>query len=102
MQPCHLKHAATSEIKKAPMRLSHPCKSSESSCRRHFRDCGWQSEMKRRASSVVGCGPQMATMRFHDGTADRQPHAATFRFRGEEGFEYLVRFSGRQSCSGIA
>ena len=41
-------------------------KNSESCCRRHFRDCGWQSEMKRRASSVVGCGPQTATMRFHD------------------------------------
>jgi transposase, IS5 family len=41
-------------------------KSSESYCRRHFRDCGWQSEMKGRASSVVGCGPQTTTMRFHD------------------------------------
>jgi hypothetical protein len=39
--------------------------------RRYFHDCGWQSEMKRRASSVVGRGPQTATMRFHDGTADR-------------------------------
>src|ERR1700676_64123 len=54
-------------------------------CRRHFHDCGWQSEMKRRASPVVGCGPQTATMRFHDRTADRQPHAAALRFRGEEG-----------------
>jgi hypothetical protein len=31
----------------------------------------WQVEVERRASSVVGCGPQSATMRFHDGTADR-------------------------------
>ena len=51
---------------KTPMRRSHARKSSESYCRRHFHDCGWQREMKRRASSVVGCGPQTATMRFHD------------------------------------
>ena len=86
----------------APMRLSDVRKDSESYCRRHFHDCGWQSEMKRRASSVVGCGPQTATMRFHDGTADRQPHAAALRFRGEEGIEYLVCCSGRQSYSGVA
>ena len=58
--------------------------------------------MKRRASSVVGCGPQTATMRFHDGTADRQPHAAALRFRGEEGIEDFIRASGRQTYSGVA
>jgi hypothetical protein len=51
---------------KAPMRLSHARKNLKSYCRRHFPDCSWQSEMKCRASSVVGCGPQTATMRFHD------------------------------------
>src|ERR1700677_2200119 len=81
---------------------SHARKNSESYCRRHFHDCGWQSEMKRRASTVVGCGPQTATMRIHNGTADRQPHAAALRFRGDEGIEDLVRFSGRQSCSVVA
>jgi hypothetical protein len=84
------------------MRQSQTCMSSESYGRRDFHDCSWQSEMKRRASSVVGCGPQTATMRFHDGTADRQPHAAFLRFRGEEGIEDLVRSSGRQSHSGVA
>jgi hypothetical protein len=74
----------------------------ESHCRRHFHNCGWQSEMKHRASSIVGCGPQTATMRFHDGTTDRKPHAAALRFRGEEGIEDLVRSSGRQSYSGVA
>ncbi len=54
------------KFRAAPMRLSHARKTSESYCRRHFHDCGWQSEMKRRASSVVGRGPQTATMRFHD------------------------------------
>jgi len=58
--------------------------------------------MKGRALSVVGCGPQTATMRFHDGTADRQAHAAALRFRGEEGIENLVRLFGRQSYSGVA
>src|SRR5271156_3897997 len=87
---------------KAPMRLSHVRKATESCCRRHFHDCGWQSEMKRRASPFVGCGPQTPAMRFHDRTADRQPHAAALRFRGEEGIEDLVRSSGRQSCSGVA
>ena len=38
---------------KAPMRLSHARKNSKSYCSRHFHDCGWQNEMKRRASSVV-------------------------------------------------
>jgi hypothetical protein len=84
------------------MRLAHAHKNSESYCGRLFDGCGWQSEMKRRASSVVRRGPQTATMRFHDGTADRQPHAAALRFRGEEGIEDLVRSSGRQSCSGVA
>src|SRR5216683_8388577 len=102
MQPCHLTHPPLLRSKKAPMRLSHGRKNSESYCRRHFHDCGGQSEMKRRASSVVGCGPQTATMRFHDGTADRQPHAAALRFRGEEGIEDLVRSSGGQSYSGVA
>jgi len=60
---CYRKSTLTS---KAPMRLSHARKSPESYRRRHFHDCGWQSEMKRRASSVVGCGPQTATVRFHD------------------------------------
>jgi hypothetical protein len=41
-------------------------------------------------------------MRFHDGTADRQPHAAALRFSGEEGIEDLVCFFGRQSYSGVA
>src|SRR5229473_1939553 len=84
------------------MRLSHARKSSESYGRLHFHDCSWQCEMKRRASSVVGCGPQTATMRFHDGTADRQPHAAALGFSGEEGIEDLVRSSGGQSYSGVA
>src|ERR1700761_9144847 len=74
----------------------------ESYCHRHFHDCGWGSEMKCRASSIVRCGPQMSPMHFHDGTADRQPHAAALRFRGEEGIEYLVRFAGGQSYSGVA
>jgi hypothetical protein len=39
---------------------------SESYCRGHFHDFSWQREMKRRASSVVACGPQAATMRFYD------------------------------------
>src|SRR5258708_3135637 len=84
------------------MRVSHAIKSSESYCRRHFHDCSWQSEMKRRASSIVGCGPQTATMRFDDRLADCQAHAAALRFRGEEGIEDLVRSSGRQSYSGVA
>jgi hypothetical protein len=50
--------------------VSHNCRSSSrlalKSGRRYFRNCGWQSEMKRHASSVVRCGPQTATMRFHD------------------------------------
>ena len=40
-------------------------------------------------------------MRFHDETADRQPHAAALRFRGEEGIEDLIRSSGRQSSRPI-
>jgi hypothetical protein len=88
-------------ITKAPMQLSHARKTSESYCRRHFHDCGRQSEMKRRASSIVACGPQTVTMQFHDGTADRQTHAAALRLRSEEGIEDLVRSSGRQSYSGI-
>jgi len=67
-----------------------------------FRRSRWQVEVERCASSVVGCGPQSATMRFHDGTADRQPHAAALGFSGEESTEYLVRSSGRQSYSGVA
>src|SRR6202041_797785 len=90
------------KIWRAPMRLLHTRKNSESYCRRRFHDCCWQSEMKRRASSIVGCGPQTASMRFHDGTADRQPHAAALRFRGEEGIEDLVCSFGRQSYSGVA
>jgi hypothetical protein len=38
---------------------------------RNVNDCSGQGEMERRASSVIGCGPQTPTMRFHDGTADR-------------------------------
>src|SRR5258705_984641 len=48
---------------KAPIRLSHARKSSESYCRRHFH-CSCQCEMKHRASSVVGIGPQTATIRI--------------------------------------
>jgi hypothetical protein len=58
--------------------------------------------MKFRALSVVGCGAQKATVRFHDLTADRQPHAAVLRLRGDEGIEGLVRSSGRRSYSGVA
>jgi hypothetical protein len=38
-------------------------------------------------------------MRFHDGTADRQPHTAALRFRGKEGFEDFVRHFPRDSPS---
>src|SRR5260370_3133445 len=93
---------ATAKFRAAPMGVSHARKNSESYCRRHFHDCGWQSEMKRRASSVVGCGPQTATMRFNDGTADRQPHAAALRFRGEEGIQDLVPSSGLHPYSALA
>ena len=36
-------------------------------------------------------------MRFHDGTADCQPHPAALRLRGEERIEDLIRLSGRRS-----
>jgi hypothetical protein len=67
-----------------------------------LRYLSWHGEMKRRASPIMGRGPQTATMRFHDGTADRQPHAAALGFRGEEGIEDLVLSSGRQSYSSVA
>ena len=60
------------------------------------------SEMKCRALSVLGRDPQTAGMRFHNGTADRQSHAAALGFCGEEGVEDFVRFSGRQSWFGVA
>ena len=63
---------------------------------------GRQCEMKDCTSSIVSGRPQPAAMRFHDGTADRQPHAAALTFSGEEGIEDLVRFSGRQSYAGVA
>ena len=63
---------------------------------------GWQSETKSCPWSVIGGGPQSATMRFDNGTADGQPHPAALRLGGEEGRKDLVNIPSRQSRACIA
>ena len=46
--------------------------------------------MKSCAPSTVGACPQPAAMRFHNGTADGQPHAAALGLGGKEGRKDLV------------
>jgi len=58
--------------------------------------------MKSRASTGVRRGPQTATIRFHDGTADRQAHSGALRLRGEESIKNPIRFFGRQAHASVA
>src|ERR1700722_6442320 len=46
--------------------------------------------MKSCASCTVGACPQLPAMRFHNGTADGQPHAAALRLGGKEGRKDLI------------
>jgi hypothetical protein len=57
--------------------------------------CGRQSEVESRAPSGIGRGPQTATMRLNNGTADRQAHPGALRFGRKECIEDLVRLLGR-------
>src|SRR6202047_345698 len=50
-----------------------------------------QGELKRGTVGYVCRGPQPATVGFHDRTANRESHAHTSGFGGEEGGEQLVR-----------
>lgn len=61
------------------------------SSQRRLPHLNWQGEMKGGASSVVGRGPQSAAMRFHNGTADRQAHAAALRLSRKEGGKDLIQ-----------
>src|SRR5580692_7209781 len=58
--------------------------------------------MKGCASSGIGGCPQTATMRFHNGTTDSQPHPAALRLSGEEGRKDLVTTANRQSWPSVA
>src|SRR5579864_1045532 len=70
----------------------------------HLHSLGWDRKIEResRAPSVVGRGPQTATMRLNDRTADRQAHAGALGFGRKECIEDLVRLLGRQAHAGIA
>src|SRR5689334_24722575 len=64
--------------------------------------CGRQSEVESRAPSGIGRGPQTATMRLNNGTADRQAHARALWFGRKERIENLARLLGRQTYAGVA
>src|SRR5262252_8368210 len=60
-----------------------------------------QSKVKDCAAAGVGSSPEAPTMGFDDRPADRQSHACSVGFRGEERIENLVPL-GWQPHSGIA
>ena len=62
---CCRQSEVTSQLTRAYMATA-TAEEPESYSHSPFRDCGGQSEKKRRASPDVGCGPQIAAMRFHD------------------------------------
>src|SRR5258706_16050973 len=49
-----------------------------------------KGEMKGGSSSIISGRPQPAAMRFHNGTADGQPHAAALRLGGKERRKDLI------------
>src|SRR6266403_5291028 len=53
-----------------------------------------QGELKRGAVGYVCRGPQLATVSFHDRTADREPHTHATGFGGVESVEQPVRTLG--------
>jgi hypothetical protein len=50
--------------------------------------------MKGCTSSVIGSGPQAATVLLHNGTGDGQPHAAAHRLGGNECRKDLIHLEG--------
>lgn len=66
----------------------------------HFLDlwCDWQADVESRTGALVGSGPQTATVRLDDGTADRQAHAAALGLGGEECVEDLIHLCVAGTC----
>jgi hypothetical protein len=65
-------------------------------------DFAGQGELKACARPGVGGGPQAATMRFDDGTADGQSHAGELRLGSKECTEDLLRLFWLKSHARIA
>src|SRR5882724_8753038 len=63
--------------------------------------CRRQSEVKGGTPSGVGCCPQAAAVRLHNGTADRESHPAALGFGCKKSIEDMVRFIRRQSHTGV-